>query len=172
MHLQPSSSTLTRFQALRRAGLARVVVPLLAAAALSAGCASKNDPTVLAATVTASAMVNPDSRKRPSPVVLRVYELKSSAVFESADFVSLFEKDQAVLGAEMLSREELVLRPGESKPITKTLTPGTKFIGVTAAFRDLERARWQAVVPVVAGKKNVVAISLDDITLKAQRTKP
>ena len=145
---------------------------LLAAAALAAGCASKNEPPVLAATISASAKVNPDSRKRPSPVVVRVYELKSSAAFESADFVSLSEKDQAVLGAEMLSREEMVMRPGDSKSINKNLAPGTKFIGITAAFRDLERARWQAIVPVVNGKKNVVTISLDDIAIQAKRDKP
>ena len=66
------------------------------------------------------ATVNPDARKRPSPVVLRVYELKSNALFESADFVSLFEKDQAVLGAELVSREEVILQPNDVKELIKS----------------------------------------------------
>jgi type VI secretion system protein VasD len=43
---------------------------------------------------------------------------------------------------------------------------------VMAAFRELERARWRAVVPVVAGKKNVIEISLDGIVVQAKRTSP
>ncbi|MCR5882497.1 type VI secretion system lipoprotein TssJ [Rhizobacter sp. J219] len=86
--------------------------------------------------------------------------------------MSLFEKDQALLAGELVSREEFVLRPGESKPINKPLSPDTKFIGVMAAFRELERARWRAVVPVVAKKKNVVEITLDGIVLQAKRTSP
>jgi type VI secretion system protein VasD len=150
-----------------------VAAGLLASAALS-GCAMLGfgGPAVLNAKVVAAAQVNPDARQRPSPVVVRVYELKSATLFEQADFVSLFEKEQAVLGAELVSREEFVLRPGETKPLTKPLSPDTKFIGVMAAFRELERARWRAVVPVAAGKKNVVSIDLNEITLQAKRTSP
>ena len=101
-----------------------------------------------------------------------MFELKTPTLFEQADFVSLFEKDQAVLGAEMVSREEFVLRPGETKPLVKPLSPETKFIGVMVAFRELERARWRVVVPVAAGKKNVIAIDLADITVQAKRTSP
>lgn len=146
---------------------------LVAGASLS-GCAMLGfgGPATLKANVVAGAQVNPDSRKRPSPVVVRVFELKTSTLFEQADFVSLFEKEQAVLGAELVSREEFVLRPGETKPINKPLSPDTKFIGVMAAFRELERARWRVIVPVAAGKKNVMDITLDDIILQAKRTSP
>jgi len=137
---------------------------------LLAGCSS--GPALLTANVAASAQVNPDFKKRPSPIVVRVYELKASTQFESADFVSLFDKDQAVLGADLVSREEFVLRPGETKLIAKPLSPDTKFIGVMAAFRELERSRWHVVVPVAAGKKNVMAIGLTDIAIEARRTKP
>lgn len=144
-----------------------------AAAVALPGCAMfSSGPATLSTTVVASAQVNPDARRRPSPVVVRVFELKAPTLFEQADFVSLFEKDQALLAGELVSREEFVLRPGESKPINKPLSPDTKFIGVMAAFRELERARWRAVVPVVAKKKNVVEITLDGIVLQAKRTSP
>ncbi len=137
------------------------------------GCAMfKSGPARLEAQVIASAQVNPDARRRPSPVVVKVFELKAPTLFEQADFVSLFEKDQAVLAAELVSREEFVLRPGETRPIAKALAPETRFIGVMAAFRELERARWRAVVPVVAGKKNVIEIKLDGIVVQGQRIAP
>ena len=166
--MQPTSSFSSFCSPSRRLLIA---AGLLASAALS-GCSMFGGPAVLNAKVVASAQVNPDARKRPSPVVVRVFELKSSTLFEQADFVSLFEKEQAVLGPELISREEFVLRPGETKPLTKPLSPDTKFIGVMAAFRELESARWRAVVPVAAGKKNVVSIDLNEITLQAKRTSP
>jgi len=166
MQLISSSSLLDRRRLLLAAGV-------VAGTSLS-GCAMLGfgGPATLKADVVAGVQVNPDSRKRASPVVVRVFELKSSTLFEQADFVSLFEKEQAVLGAELVSREEFVLRPGETKPLNKPLSPDTKFIGVMAAFRELERARWRVVVPVAAGKKNVMNITLDDIILQAKRTSP
>lgn len=155
----------------RRRGL-WLATGALAGVALPGCSMFASGPATLKANVAASAQVNPDARKRPSPVVVRVFELKAPTLFEQADFVSLFEKDQAVLGAELVSREEFVLRPGESKPIGKPLSPDTKFIGVMAAFRELERARWRAVVPVAAGKKNEMTIDLDGIVVQAKRTKP
>jgi len=142
----------------------------LAAAIGASGCAGAPPPpppkpTVVAATLQATASANPDARKRASPLVVRIYELKSSAAFEAADFLSLYERDQATLAAEMGAREEFTLRPGDSKPWEKTLAPDVRFIGVIGAFRDIERARWKAIVPVKPNARNVVTISADDITI-------
>lgn len=165
----PSSSSQTHLVDRRRL---LWVASALAGAALPGCSLFASGPAVLSAQLVVGAQTNPDSRKRPSPVVVRVFELKASTLFEQADFVSLFEKDQAVLGAEFIGRDEMVLRPGETTPLSKKLSPDTRFIGVMAAFRDLERARWRVVVPVAAGKKNVMTITLDDITVQAKRTAP
>ena len=64
-------------------------------------------------TITAGADTNPDATGRPSPVVVRVYQLKTDASFNGADFFALFDDDQKVLGAELISRDEFVLTPAE-----------------------------------------------------------
>jgi len=138
------------------------------AAMLLAGCASAPKPTLVSATLQASITVNPDARKRASPLVVRVYELKSAAAFEAADFVSLFERDQLTLAAEMAAREEFVLRPGETKPWEKSVAPDVKFIGVMAAFRDIERARWKTIVPIKPTVKNVITIQANEISVTAK----
>jgi type VI secretion system protein VasD len=127
-------------------------------------------PGTLSIHVIAASGINPDARSRPSPVVVRLYELKASAPFESADFLSLYDKDLAVLGADIVVRDEFVLRPGESKAINKALAADTKFIGVVAAFRELERARWRALVAVLPNKSNLVTISLDGIAVQTTVT--
>jgi type VI secretion system protein VasD len=143
-----------------------------AAALLAAACAGgPPKPPTIAGSVVASPSLNLDARQRASPVVLRLYELKSAALFETADFVSLFDKDQATLSSEMLGREELVMQPGETRAIAaRPLSPDAKFIGVMAAFRDLERARWRAVVPVVPARTNVLLIQLDALAVQASAT--
>ena len=150
----------------RLAGAALVALLTLAS------CASPPKPTLVAATLQAGAASNPDVRKRASPLVVRVYELRSAASFESADFVSLYERDQATLAAEMIGREEFVLRPGESRNWDKVAAPDTKFIGVMAAFRDIERARWKSIVPIKPGVKNTLTIRADDIAIEAKAVAP
>lgn len=144
---------------------------LLAALLVLAACSSAPKPakpTLLSATLQAGSAVNPDLRKRASPIVIRVYELKSAAAFDGADFVSLYERDQATLAAEMGSREEFILQPGETRTWAKTAAIDTKFIGVMAAFRDIERARWKALVAVKPNIDNRITIRADDIGIDAQ----
>lgn len=123
-------------------------------AMLLGGCASAPKPVIatLQITVEASADVNPDARRRASPVTVRVYALKTLAAFDSADFFSLFEKDQATLGAEVVMKEEMLLRPGESKVINVKLGPEAKSLAYFAAFRDLEKATWRGSRAIVAGQ--------------------
>ena len=118
-------------------------------------------PTIVQASVEALANVNPDARGRPSPVVVKFYELKSLAVFDSADFFSLFERDREILGAELVAREEFQLVPGAKRTFERTLQPDTRYLGVVAAFRDLERSTWRATVPVAPNKTVPLTIKLD-----------
>ncbi len=125
----------------------RIFGPNVAAAvgvavALVACAGGPPKPAQVTGTIEASAQVNPSTSKRPSPLLLRVYELKSVAAFNSADFMSLYQRDQAELAADLLAKEEFVLAPGESKSFAKTLSPDTRFLGVVAAFRDLEHSKW------------------------------
>lgn len=132
---------------------------LVSTGALLAGCAPKPVVTTVSITLVAGADANPDARGRASPLTVRVYALKSPGPFEGADFFSLFEKDQATLGAELVQREEMLLRPGETRKLDLTLPPDAKAIGVMAAFRDLDRARWREVRPVQTGKAQAMTVT-------------
>jgi len=103
---------------------------------------------------------NPDARGRASPLTVRVYVLKAPGPFEGADFFSLYDKDQATLGAELVKREEVLLNPGESRRLEFTLEPDAKNIAVLAAYRDLERARWRDLKPLEVGKPNNFTVNL------------
>jgi type VI secretion system protein VasD len=117
------------------------------------GCASAPKPVVstLQITVEAAADVNPDARRRASPVTVRIYALKTANAFDSADFFALFEKDQATLGADMVGKEEMLLKPGESKVLNLKLGPEAKSIGYFAAYRDLEKTSWRGKKDIAVG---------------------
>ncbi len=118
-------------------------------------------PTQLNATLQVADNVNPDVRGRASPVVVKLYELKAPTAFESADFFSLYERDRETLGGDLVAVEELQLLPGEKRAFTRTLQGGTRYVGVLAAFRAVERAQWRATLAVEANRLNRVLIKLD-----------
>jgi type VI secretion system protein VasD len=137
------------------------------ALALAACASAPPKPAQVAGTIEASAQLNPSSSQRPSPLLLRVYELKTAAAFNSADFMSLYQRDKAELGADLLAKEEFMLAPGESKKFAKTLAPDTRFLGVVAAFRDVEHARWRSIVPVQPGQMHNVVIKAGQLSVEA-----
>jgi type VI secretion system protein VasD len=147
--------------------LGRRPAAALAAALLLAACAGAPKPASVTGTIQASAEVNPSASNRPSPLLVRIYELKSAAGFNAADFMSLYQRDQAQLAADMVAKEEFVLAPGETKTFAKTLAPDTRFIGVVAAYRDVEHAKWRSVVPVQPNQPQKLTVKAGELAVEA-----
>ena len=122
-------------------------------------------PTVLAGTLSAAANLNLSVSQRPSPLVVRLYELRSAAAFAKADFTALHQADVATLGAELVLRDELLLQPGESRPFQRTLSPETRFIAVFGVYRDIERAVWRAFAPVQPGRTHKIALRAEGLAV-------
>jgi len=115
---------------------------------LLAGCASapaQNEQMKLDLAVEAKSTVNPDDKGRASPVLVRVYELKTEGAFENADYFALEKNDKALLTQDLLVRDEFVLRPGESRDIERKLHPDTTVIGLLVGYRDLGKATWRSI---------------------------
>jgi len=91
-----------------------------------------------------STQVNPDEKGRAAPIMVRVYEFKNTATFESADFFTLQNDGKNALGADALAMDEYILRPGEKRVIERKSSPETVAIGVLAAYRDLGKSVWRA----------------------------
>lgn len=106
------------------------------------------EPVNLVLRVQASPQVNPDASQRPSPIKVRIYELKDVNAFNEGDYFALEKSDKAILGADLLHKDEFILRPGESRTIERKSKPQTVAIGVIAAYRDLATASWRAVFPL------------------------
>jgi len=112
-------------------------------------------------TLEAALNVNPDQRGRPSPVALKLFELKSVAGFDKADFFALFDKERETLGQELVAREEFLLKPGDRIVQSRKLAPETQYVGFIAGFRDLERAQWRLAVSADTVGKGPVNLQLE-----------
>ena len=138
------------------ASCTRRTLVLGALGALVGGCASPAprapdplpDPVTLVVSLASAADANPDVRGRASPIAMRLYELRATSAFESADFFALFERDAATLGSDLVGRVEAILRPGETQELVRKAGAETRYVGVVAAYRDLEHSVWRLVAPV------------------------
>ena len=112
------------------------------------GCSSPPpkppQPVNVKLTLVASPDVNPDGQNRPSPIVVRIYQLKDDTGFKDADYFALYDKEPATLAAALVSRVEFELAPGEKRTVDYAVSPDTRYIGVAAAYRDIRNAQWRA----------------------------
>jgi type VI secretion system protein VasD len=107
---------------------------------------------------------NPDPSGNPEPVAVRVFELSGTANFERADVFALTEHEQQTLGEEGKGSEEFVLRPGETRTVTRELKKGVQFIGVAVLFRDVDRSRWRASAPVATSGRTKLTLKINGLS--------
>ena len=138
---------------------------VLAVSLLLGACASDPEPlppppTRLEATIEASTYINLDIRNRPSPVVTRLYELESETNFVNADFFDLYDDQDATLLGMIVRRDEFAVMPLDKLTVERQLQPSTRFIGVIAAYRDIDKAMWRDVMPILPNQTNRLAVHL------------
>ncbi|MDY0272001.1 MAG: type VI secretion system lipoprotein TssJ [Advenella sp.] len=116
--------------------------------ALLAGCAASENKLAVPYVVelTASSTINRNDRGVATPVKITVYELKSSTAFETADFFSLQQNPQQVLGEQLLEISSVMLRPGKTELVRAMGNIQAKSLGVIAAFRDLNNSQWRMLI--------------------------
>ncbi|WP_069299196.1 type VI secretion system lipoprotein TssJ [Neptunicoccus sediminis] len=136
--------------------LAKLRLAGLSVAALAVMTACAPTPTQVAMNVTASAGVNGGL-----PVKATIYYLNSTAKFNGTDYASLTATPSAVLGADFVRKESVLLSPGQTKNVSAAFEgEGPAAIGVAVGFKEISTAKWRATTPLVAGKVNTLTISL------------
>lgn len=100
----------------------------------------------------------PDGRGRA--VRVRLYELKSQGTFTTTDYFSLFDREGAALGADLIAREEVTLAPGQRLPIERPLNSAAAYLGVVAAFYDIDHSRWRDAMRLKAEQDNVLLVEV------------
>lgn len=137
----------------------------LAALLALGGCSALSpwsQTTKLDLTLAGGERLNPDLHGRPSPIVLRLFELKHPVAFENADFFALYQSPKQALAPDWVAQEELELRPGERRELKLSVQPGSRYVGVLAAYRDLPEAEWRLVIPLEEKAINRSELGLEE----------
>ena len=156
--------------AARRAFRAAGIVCAGAALLALAGCGKKATQVQMRVTMEAAKDLNPNSRDQPSPVVVRVYALKSEDLFKGADFFTLWDNEKQVLGGDLLTRREYEVQPGGTIDKIDPINAETTYIGVVAAFREINSATWRAIVKANKGGTNRIHIVVTRNAITIKRT--
>ena len=114
------------------------------------GCTTMNKivPPSTDLIINVSKNVNPDTSERPSPVVMKIFELSSRTIFDTQDFFSLYDTPEKILGPDLLKKDELELQPDSIQQYKMSLNRNTRYVGVVVAYRNIDQARWRAVIEV------------------------
>lgn len=105
-------------------------------------------PKIVSLTLKAGTNVNPSVDGMASPVIVRIYQLSGVTGFTESDFFRLQQDASGALGAELVESESLVLPPGAVAVYQRQLGDEVRFLGITAAFRDISAGKWRSYQPV------------------------
>ncbi len=117
-------------------------------------------PTKIKAQLLVSHEINPDINNRPSPLVVRIYELTSADTFDSAEFFQLYDEEAATLGGDLIARQEFEVLPGEGRELVFKPQDNTRVFAVLAAFRDIDQAVWRSTTELRLNKTNTLIVKI------------
>ena len=148
--------------------LLRSVISLSFALAI-AGCSffGGNEGADVQLNILVDKQVNPDPSGRASPLVIKIYHLNDKLAFETKDFFSIYDATDKDLQKAIVEQKEYQLNPGHEIHQGLVTDPQTQFIGIVAAFRDIEVAKWRAVAKVEPGEELKATFTLKGVTIEA-----
>ena len=118
------------------------------------------EPTHVVLEFEASGDINPNGEGRASPLGVRIYQLKFYSAFGKADFFSLYDNDEQVLGRELIKKQEILLKPNEKRTVFFEAEDETQTIGLMGAFMDYENTQWKAAAGIQANKTTVINVTI------------
>lgn len=154
-----------------RASIPTIIVLLISLSV--SGCASLFGPapTELEISIEASPHLNPNSEGRPSPLVLRIYELNEISAFENSDFFTLYDAESESLGKFIVFKQELEIKPGQTMKIERNAKDEARHLAVLAAYRDLDNSRWRGSLELIPHKKSKIMIHLGSLSVSVTKPK-
>ncbi len=131
-----------------------------------------NLDTDLSLTIKSATNINPDDAAKPSPLFVRFYQLKSKDLFENANFIDLYERDQEMFGADIISKKELKrLTPGELREESFVLDSDTQYVALFSEFFKFEESEYLVIVPIQTNNvfKDKIVVNITSNTMSVAK---
>lgn len=124
------------------------IYSLVLLALLLSACATAHHDAQATWDIRATHYLNPDENGQSKPIALTFYQLKNSQAFKQASYVDLSEHAPEILGEDLIDKQTMTVRPGQHTSLQKNLAVDTQYIGIVAAYRDIDHAHWRQVLIV------------------------
>ncbi|MEW5290584.1 type VI secretion system lipoprotein TssJ [Erwinia papayae] len=96
--------------------------------------------------LTAADDININEKGEASPLSISVYGLKAVDNFENSDFFSITDNTNPALKEEVSKIYEGIIKPGEKRKISVSPDKDDIAIGITAAYREIDKAGWSEII--------------------------
>ena len=137
-----------------------IILMIIAITATLSGCI--HDEVKLKASMQAVHYLNPDIKGIPSPLVINIYQLKSTKLFKNISYKQLIDNPADHLGTTLIEQSKIEIRPGQHKYINEYLNFDTNFVGIVAGYRNIDKANWRSILQVAERTKKIkVRVSLE-----------
>ncbi|MCK4870436.1 MAG: type VI secretion system lipoprotein TssJ [Gammaproteobacteria bacterium] len=141
---------------------------------LLSGCASMQpDGKTVQINTYAAHYLNPDINGRSSPVVVTFFQLKNGYSFSQADYQTLSNNSSKALGGDLLDQTTVEIRPGTGKTIPLTVSNNANYIGIMAAYRNINNGIWHKAIKLAKapGSQTVINLNLQSQGITTQTGK-
>ena len=127
---------------------------LLFMVAMLAACQSSvgKDDGAQQITLNADKKSNPNEKGQPSPVSVRIYELKSTEAFLMSDYFTIIDGSDAELLTQIKKVYESMMKPGEKRDVSLYPAADSVALGIVVAYRDINHAQAIKVWPLKSNK--------------------
>ncbi len=140
--------------------LAHLIVAIILFSILTA-CALFSSGPEATVHVRSANYLNPNIYGHSSPVVLTIYQLKTQYAFQQADYSALTNNSAKVLGGDLIDKNTIEVRPNSQMKVSQPLSPNTQYLGIVAAYRNINNATWHKVVKIKQKKGYHPVLYLD-----------
>jgi type VI secretion system protein VasD len=131
-------------------------------------------PRKVALQVYAGTQLNHDEKDQPLSLVLRIYQLKSTAAFLQAPYEAFAGADgqKEFLGDDVIDMQEVTLVPGQRYAVDEKVPRDAAALGVVALFNAPAPQRWKFAFDAEAAEKSGVVIGAHGCALTVTRGAP
>jgi type VI secretion system protein VasD len=113
--------------------------------------------------------LNPDINGEASPVVVTLYQLKNQQRFQQAIYTQLIADPVAVLQEDLIDKRTFQVRPDESTSMSVELSDHANYLGIAAAYSNINHAKWQQIIPLEAKSTSRIGLFLETQGIKVKR---
>jgi type VI secretion system protein VasD len=116
------------------------------------------DPTILKLTLVADKSLNPMPNQLSAPLQVHTFVLRTQSLFMQTDAETIIQKSGVIFGPDLLDKRLNVLDPGAKDTFEIKLPSDTYFVGVVAAFRQIEFAKAKKLIRIQPQQVNKIQL--------------